>query len=91
MATTLRLNPDEAKALHAAAVQSGLSQHEIVRRAVRRGLGLDESTQQAASAPALPSWIKPARRAYRSAHPRLTLPEGASTVDVLDDVREDRV
>ncbi|MBS1675175.1 MAG: hypothetical protein JSS74_14565 [Actinobacteria bacterium] len=85
MAMNLRLRPEAAAALKAESERTGLSQQEILRRAVDEPLGLAGSSRPAS----LPDWVDPPSRPYRPVTPTLTLPAGMTTMDLLD--REDRV
>jgi len=85
MAMNLRLRPEAAEALKAESERTGLSQQEILRRAVDEHLGLAEKPRPAA----YPAWVIPPKRMYVPVTPRLTLPEGMTTMDLID--REDRV
>ena len=91
MAMNLRLTPEVAAALQAEAERTGKSQQEIIREAVAQRLhlvGRDAplSDREQARASGL---VRPARVPYRRVTPRLRLPEGVTTLDLLD--REDRV
>jgi hypothetical protein len=86
MAMNLRLRPDAAAALKAEAERTGLSQQEILRQAVDERLGLGEKPRDV-----LPSWIEPPARPYREATAILTLPAGRTSLDILNDLREERV
>jgi len=87
MAVNLRLPPEAAKALRAEAEATGLSQQEILRRAVNEYLGLTPRTRD----PQWPDWIEPPSEPYRPVSAWLTPPEGRSMVDVLDELREERL
>lgn len=91
MATNLRLRAKAAAALRAAARRSGKSQQEIIRDAVDRHLGLATPTEIVAEDhdPLVASGvIYPPRSPYRTTTPSLVLPEGVSSLDILD--RQDR-
>ncbi|MGO2745708.1 ribbon-helix-helix protein, CopG family [Microbacterium sp.] len=85
MAMNLRLRDDAAEALRAEAERTGLSQQEILRRAVDEHLGLAGATRPTP----YPDWVIPPERPYRSVTPTLRLPAGMTTADLLD--REDRI
>lgn len=85
MAMNLRLRDDATAALRAESERTGLSQQEILRRAVDEHLGLGE----AARPTPYPDWVIPPERPYRPVTPILRLPEGMTTADLLD--REDRI
>jgi len=86
MAVNLRLAPDVAAALQAEAERSGRSQQDILREAVARHLhlvgdgplGTDRDVAREAHV------VRPARVAYRKVTPRLRLPEGVDSLDLLD-------
>ncbi|WP_133801361.1 ribbon-helix-helix protein, CopG family [Kribbella caucasensis] len=91
MATNLRLSPEMASALQAEAERTGRSQQEILREAVARHLHLVEDERPASDrevARASGS-VRAARVPYRKVRPRLRLPEGTSSLDLLD--RGDRL
>jgi hypothetical protein len=87
MAMNLRLQPDAAKALRAESEKTGLSQQEILRRAVNEYLGLAGSQRD----PGWPDWIEPPSEPYRPVRALLKPPPGRSMVDVLDELREERL
>ena len=82
MAINLRLPSELEKALRDESERSGRSQHEIIRRA----LG-DYLERPAASVER--GRLKPPRRPYERPEHLLKLPEGVSSLDLLD--REDRI
>nr|MDT0664218.1 hypothetical protein [Micromonospora sp. DSM 115978] len=86
----LRLNADAEIALRARSEQTGRSQQEIVREAVDRYL----NTAYVEPPPVRDRLIEsgtllPPRTPYRRTTPSLTLPEGVTTLDLLD--RDDRL
>ncbi|GAA3937387.1 hypothetical protein GCM10022383_14510 [Microbacterium soli] len=81
----LRLRPEAAAALKAESERTGLSQQEILRRAVDEHLGLRENPVDT-----LPGWVSPPDRPYRPITPTLRLPEGTTTESILDELRADR-
>lgn len=81
----LRLRSEAADALRAESERTGLSQQEILRRAVDEHLGLGGVVRAAP----LPEWVAPARREYEPVDPALCLPTGITTAELLD--RDDRV
>ena len=86
----LRLPPEVASALQEEAERTGRSQQEIVREAVGRHLHLIEDevpTSDRDRARAAYS-VRPARVSYRKVTPRLRLPKGTTSLDLLD--RDDR-
>jgi predicted transcriptional regulator len=90
MAVNLRLAPELASALQAEAERTGRSQQDILREAVARHLHLVEderpgSDRETARASQV---VRPARVAYRRVRPRLRLPKGTDSLDLLD--RDDR-
>jgi hypothetical protein len=92
MAMNLRLPIEAATALQAEAERTGRSQQEIVRDAVARHLHLIDIDEPPLSARdrarAAGYLVQPARVPYRKVTPRLRLPEGTNSLDLLD--REDR-
>jgi len=86
MAMNLRLRPEAAEALRAEAERTGLSQQEILRRAVDEHLGLGPRTKPRA----LPEWVIPPTETYRRIEPFLTLPPGMTVLE-FNDRQEDRV
>jgi predicted DNA-binding protein len=90
MAMNLRLSPETASALQAEAERTGRSQQEIVREAVTRHLHLaeDDSSASDRERARAAQVVRPARVAYRRVTPRLRLPKGTSSLDLLD--RDDR-
>jgi hypothetical protein len=85
MAMNLRLRPDAAEALREESERTGVSQQEILRRAVDEHLGLTPRPVPAT----LPDWVIPADEPFRIRRPWLTLPPGVTVVDLID--REDRL
>ncbi len=87
MAVNLRLRPDAAAALKAESERTGVSQQEILRRAVDEHLGLAGH----ARAPEWPDWVEPPVEPYRPVTVRLTLPPGKTSLDLLNETREERL
>lgn len=85
MAMNLRLRPEAAAALKAESERTGLSQQEILKRAVDEHLGLSGAQRPAV----YPDWVIPPKRMYEPLTPAFRLPDGVTTTDLLD--REDRV
>ena len=86
----LRLTPEAASALQAEAERTGRSQQEIIREAIGRHLHLiedDVRTTDRERARAAGT-VQPARVGYRKVKPRLRLPKGTTSLDLLD--RNDR-
>ena len=81
----LRLRPDAEAALKDESRRTGVSQQEILRRAVDEHLGLVAR----AAATRLPDWVVPAAEPPRAVHPQLRLPDGVNVIDLID--RADRV
>ncbi len=81
MATNLRLSPEAAHALRAAAERSGRSQQDLLREAVDRYLGLGDQTD-------LDRAVADGRvkrpTAFRDVRPRGPLPGTMTTLDLLD-------
>lgn len=87
----LRLRPDEQAALRAASANSGRSQQELLREALDQYLGLHASrpTPKAEWDQLLAAGkILLPRGAYRKVEPTITLPQGVTSLDLMD--REDR-
>lgn len=91
MATNLRLRPTAEAALREESERTGRSQQELIREAVDRFLGLTERPT------VIPGSIEdlyargvliPPKQPMRHAKRRLKLPEGVTSLDLLD--REDR-
>ena len=91
MATNLRLNPEAERALQAEAARTGESQQNLIRRAVDQYLGLDKAPAAQSDAEALVAAgvARPARSQFRKADQLISLPDGITTLDLLD--RNDRV
>jgi hypothetical protein len=92
MATNLRLRPDAEEAVRAEAVRTGRSQQEVIREAVDIYLGLNESHPRSeAEALVANRSVLPARGPFVEvdADDMITLPEGMTTLDLLD--RDDRL
>lgn len=85
MATNLRLDPEAAEALRAAARASGRSQQDLLREAVDRFLGLGSTT---ARDRAVASGLVKAPIPFVDAEPTVRLPAGSSSLDLLE--RDDR-
>lgn len=83
----LRLRDDAAAALRAESERTGLSQQEILRRAVDEHLGLGE----AARPTPYPDWVIPPERPYRPVTPTIVPPPGKTMAQVLEELREERV
>ncbi|WP_241996522.1 ribbon-helix-helix protein, CopG family [Kribbella antiqua] len=86
----LRLPPEIASALQAEADRTGRSQQEIVREAIGRHLHLTEDETQTSDRERARAarTVQPARVAYRKVTPRLRLPKGTTSLELLD--RDDR-
>lgn len=84
MAVNLRLPDATAAGLRARSESTGVSQQEILRRALERYLATDDSDPARVRAR-----LRPARRPYAEAERRLRLPEGLTSADLLD--RDDRI
>ncbi len=87
MAMNLRLRPEAAEALRAESEQTGLSQQEILRRAVDGYLGLGGRRRDSE----WPDWIEPPSEPYREPTVLLTLPEGVTSFELLEATREERL
>ena len=91
MATNLRLKPGTETALREESERTGRSQQDLIREALDQYLGLKETPSSArASIQDLidSGLVRPPRMPYRRATRRLKLPEGVTSLDLLD--REDR-
>lgn len=89
----LRLPDETAAALQAEAERTGQSQQEIVRDALGRRLHLiDDEPAEAPPTERRHAWnartVQPARVAYRKVRPRIRLPKGTTSLDLLG--RDDR-
>lgn len=89
MATNLRLRPEAETALREAAERTGRSQQELIREALDRYLGLGANPHS----PSIDKLVAdgtliPPRIPYRRPHRLIELPEGVTSLDLLD--REDR-
>jgi hypothetical protein len=86
----LRLAPELAAALQAEAERTGQSQQEILRQAVARHLHLvdDDTPNSDRDTARANQVVRPARVPYRKVKPRPTLPQGTTSLDLLD--RDDR-
>ncbi|WP_250285730.1 hypothetical protein [Frankia sp. CiP1_Cm_nod2] len=89
----LRLRPEAEAALRAEADRSGRSQQEILREAVDRHLRTLAAGGPASLGTREPlltaGIVLPPRTPYRRVTPTLTLPEGTTSLDLLD--RDDRL
>lgn len=86
MAVNLRLSDESAAALRAESARTGLSQQEILRRAVDVRLHIDAKDPIAV----LPDWVEPPAMPYRP--PTVRLPATRdSIIDTLVALREDRM
>ena len=90
MAMNLRLPPEVSAALQAESARTGLSQQEIVRDALGRRLHLIDAEDPAGERERARAEhaVQPARVPYRKVTPRLRLPKGTTSLDLLD--RDDR-
>lgn len=91
MATNLRLRPEAEEAVRAEAERTGRSQQELIREAVDRYLGLTSGPSPLRSVSETliaTQTVLPARSPYRELDELIRLPEGTSTLDLLD--RDDR-
>lgn len=86
VSTNLRLSAELAGALRAAAARTGRSQQDIVREAIAKELGL--SHEMTAVERAVRAGVVEAPAPFRDVEPRLTLPAGRTSLELLD--REDR-
>jgi predicted transcriptional regulator len=90
MAVNLRLTPEMTSALQAEADRTGKSQQEILREAVARHLHLvgDERQANDRDRARAARMVTPARVPYRRVTPRVRLPKGVDSLELLD--RDDR-
>jgi 7-keto-8-aminopelargonate synthetase-like enzyme len=91
VATNLRLRPEVAEAVRAAALQSGRSQQELIRDAIDRYLALTPASRPESDLSALIAVgaVRPPRTPYRRPQRRITLPAGVTSADIMD--RDDRL
>jgi predicted DNA-binding protein len=90
MATNLRLKPDLERALRDEAERTGRSQQEIIRSALDAYLGrVTESDLSSDAVARRRARLIPAKRPYRAPRVRIDLPDGVTSLDLLD--REDRL
>ncbi|MHA6669809.1 ribbon-helix-helix domain-containing protein [Homoserinimonas sp. A447] len=90
MATNLRLRPEAETALREAAERSGRSQQELIREAIDRYLGIGVIPRSRSMDDLIADGtVIPPRVPYRRPHRLLELPEGVTSLDLLD--REDRI
>jgi len=85
MTTNLRLSVELASALRSEAERTGKSQQEIVTEALARHLRLAEDRRATADRDLArdAGLIRAARVPYRKVRPRLYLPEGTDSLDLL--------
>lgn len=89
MATNLRLRPAAEERLREASVRTGRSQQDLIREAVDRFLdNQDAPERKDFDSLVAAGVIIPARTPLRHATEKLVLPEGMTSLDLLD--REDR-
>ena len=86
VSTNLRLSDEMAHALRQAADSRGQSQQEIVRTAIAKELGLANASS--ALARAVQSGLVKPPQPFRDAVAAIPLPDGVTTMDLLD--RDDR-
>lgn len=90
MATNLRLRPEAESALREASARTGRSQQDLIREALDRFLGVGEPHPASGSIEELiaAGVLRPARTPYRRASRLLKLPDGVTSLDLLE--RDDR-
>lgn len=91
MATNLRLKPETETALREEADRTGRSQQDLIREALDQYLGLSELPPKARSSiqDLIDSGlVRPPTMPYRRATRLMKLPDGVTSLDLLD--REDR-
>lgn len=86
MATNLRLRPETERALKLRSERTGRSQQDLIRAALDEYLGLVPPATQTLDELVAAGVVSPPRP--RRNAPRITLPLGVTTADLLD--REDR-
>ena len=91
MATNLRLRPEAESALRRESERTGRSQQELIREALDRylGFGLQRSVSSSVDELIATGVLRPARQPYRRASDLLKLPDGITSLDLLE--RDDRV
>lgn len=90
MATNLRLRPETETALRDAAERTGRSQQELIREALDWYLDLGgRPARRSMDELIADGTVIPPRIPYRRPHRLLELPEGVTSLDLLD--REDRI
>ena len=89
MATNLRLRAETENALRAEAERTGRSQQELIREALDRYLGVRVTPGSRSMDRLIASGaVIPPEVPYRRPHRLITLPDGITSLDLLD--REDR-
>lgn len=91
MATNLRLRPELEAAVRLEAQRSNRSQQDVIRAAIESYLQLDDGSESGLEAArrAYLQKVKPARTPFRRDADLLVLPDGLSSLDLLQ--REDRI
>jgi predicted transcriptional regulator len=91
MATNLRLRPETEAALRAEAERTGRSQQQLIREALDEYLKLRPTALASRSMDELiaAGVVRPAKVPFRRAHRLLELPDGVTSLDLLD--RENRL
>jgi hypothetical protein len=92
MATNLRLSEQAAAAVRAEAERTGRSQQDVIRAAVDQYLESPVAPSEASRGRPASSFrdeIIPPRMPFQHNIERVSLPEGVSSLDLLD--REDRI
>lgn len=91
MAVNLRLDQEAEEALRAEAQRTGRSQQDLLREAVNQYLGLIPTQGPTNDLERLIAEGKVRRGTpYRDVTPRITLPEGMTSADLLDETRAER-
>lgn len=88
MAINLRMPPGTAELLRVRAHSSGLSQNAIILEALESYLGIEASRPDSVERLLARGILKPPRIPYREATVMLKLPDGVTSLELLD--REDR-
>ncbi len=86
MATNLRLRADAEAAVRAEAARTGRSQQELIREAVDEYLHLKGPATPLTALEALIATgaVLPARSAFREVDETISLPAGATSIDLLN-------
>lgn len=91
MATNLRLRPELEHAVRIEAERSNRSQQDVIRSAIESYLQLDDGSESSLEAArrVYRQKVRPARTPFRTTTERFVLPEGVTSLDLLQ--RNDRL